>query len=169
MHFHFHSCVIDGLFDKEGNFYPVNFLSCEAIKAVEEQIRKKVVRFFFRKGLLNEEEASDMLSWNYSGFSLDAGVRIEAQDKAGLERLIRYCARPIFASSRLEKVGDRLKYVLAKANAKGEKILFLKPSELLDRLAKLIPPPLHHRHLYHGVSQAKDGYVRRQRAAYSWS
>ena len=31
------------------------------------------------------------------GFSVDAGVRIEAADRAGLERLLRYCARPPFA------------------------------------------------------------------------
>jgi hypothetical protein len=35
------------------------------------------------------------------GFSLDAVVRIEATDRKGLERLLRYCARPIFASERL--------------------------------------------------------------------
>ena len=32
------------------------------------------------------------------GFSLDAGVRIAATDRKGLERLLRYGARPIFAS-----------------------------------------------------------------------
>jgi hypothetical protein len=34
------------------------------------------------------------------GFSLDTVVRIEATDRRGLERLLRYCARPIFASER---------------------------------------------------------------------
>ena len=92
-----------------------------------------------------------MLSWKNSGFSLDASVRIEVQDRKGLERLIRYCARPIFASSRLESAGDRLKYILSKPNLKGEKVLLLKPFELLDRLARLIPPPRYHRHFYHGV------------------
>jgi len=34
----------------------------------------------------------------------------------------------------------------------GKKVLLLKPfDELLDRLAKLIPPPRYHRHFYHGV------------------
>jgi hypothetical protein len=36
-------------------------------------------------------------------------VRIEAEDRAGLERLLRYCARPPFALERLEALGeDRL-------------------------------------------------------------
>ena len=38
-----------------------------------------------------------MLAWDNSGFSLDASGRIAGQDRAGLERLLRYCARPRFA------------------------------------------------------------------------
>jgi hypothetical protein len=35
-----------------------------------------------------------MLSWQGSGgFSIDAAVRIQADDRAGVERLLRYCAR----------------------------------------------------------------------------
>jgi hypothetical protein len=37
-------------------------------------------------------------AWQGSGgFSVDASVRIEGEDRAGIERLIRYCARPPFA------------------------------------------------------------------------
>ncbi len=43
-----------------------------------------------------------MLTWDHGGgFSLDASVRIEATDRSGIERLIRYCARPPFALERL--------------------------------------------------------------------
>jgi hypothetical protein len=31
------------------------------------------------------------------GFSLDASLRIAGQDRAGLERRLRHCARPRFA------------------------------------------------------------------------
>jgi hypothetical protein len=34
-----------------------------------------------------------MLASENSGFSLDAAVRVAAHDRAGLERLLRYCAR----------------------------------------------------------------------------
>jgi len=47
---------------------------------------------------MNERAAS---SQHGGGFSVDAGVRIEATDRAGLERLLRYCARPPFAMDRL--------------------------------------------------------------------
>ena len=32
--------------------------------------------------------------------SVHAGVRVAAQDRAGRERLLRYCARPMFAGER---------------------------------------------------------------------
>ena len=51
---------------------------------------------------LDEADANGMLSWQGSGgFSVDASVRIEGDDRAGIERLIRYCARPPFALERL--------------------------------------------------------------------
>ena len=39
-----------------------------------------------------------------AGFSLDADVPIEASDRQGLERLVRYCARPAFALERLWQI-----------------------------------------------------------------
>ena len=45
-----------------------------------------------------------MEQWSHGGgFSLDATVRIEANDRRGLERLLRYCARPPFAAERIDK------------------------------------------------------------------
>ncbi len=48
-------------------------------------------------------------------------------------------------------VGNRLKYVLSKSNLRVEKVLLLKPVELLDRFTTLVPPPRYHWHFYHGV------------------
>ena len=92
-----------------------------------------------------------MLDWDNGGFSLNASVCIGTNDREGLERLIRYCARPVFSGERLDVVGEKLKYVLPKPTADGQTILLLKPTELLDKLAQLIPPPKRHRHHYHGV------------------
>jgi hypothetical protein len=61
-----------------------------------------VLRLLVRRGLLSPDDAKQMQSWhNGGGFSLNAEVRIEATDRQGLERLLRYCARPIFAGDRL--------------------------------------------------------------------
>ena len=150
LHFHFHCCIIDGVFDKAGNFYEAD-PSARDIQSVQEQVRRRVVKFFQRKGILNSDEASDMLGWDHGGFSLDANVRIDAQDRSGLERLIRYCARPVFSGERLEWAGESLRYILPRPAAGGQTAMLLKPSELLDKLAQLIPPPRRHRHHYHGV------------------
>jgi hypothetical protein len=94
-----------------------------------------------------------MASWQHGGgFSLDAAVRIEGHDRAGLERLLRYCARPPFALERLEQLAhDRLVYRFPKPQPDGRTQLRLTPLELIERLAALIPPPRLHRHRYHGV------------------
>ena len=76
-----------------------------------------------------------MLNWEHGGFSLDANVLIQHQDREGLERLIRYCARPIFSGERLEFIGEKLRYPLSKPLADVQTVLLLKPSELLDKLA----------------------------------
>jgi hypothetical protein len=60
-------------------------------------VRRHVLRWFSRQRLLYPDDARDMLAWANSGFSLDASVCIVGHDRAGLERLLRYCARPRFA------------------------------------------------------------------------
>ena len=42
-----------------------------------------------------------MLGYQRSGFSVDAGVCIEAHDRAAPKRLLLYCAHPAFACARL--------------------------------------------------------------------
>jgi hypothetical protein len=119
-----------------------------------------------------------MLTWQHSGFSVDASVRISPADRdvpayfQSLEHLLRYCARPAFALERLSVVpstGDRperVRYALPrhkrgdwvgagrarKSTRPGMSgVVDLSPFEFLDRLAALTPPPRKHRHRYHGV------------------
>ena len=135
-------------------FHPASALGDADVAAVERVVATRVLRLFERRGVLSSEATREMASWGHnSGFSVDASVRIEAKDCAGLERLARYCARPVFASERLSwaREGERLVYRLPKLRADGQNVLELTPFELLDRLAMLIPPPRRHRHRYHGV------------------
>jgi hypothetical protein len=102
-----------------------------------------------------------MLTWQGSGgFSVDASVRIEAEDRAGMERLVRHCARPPFALECLHALGStpalaspesRLLYRFPRPDVHGRTEVVLTPLELLEALAKSIPPPRVHRHRYHGV------------------
>ena len=59
---------------------------------------------------------ADRAQWEHGGgFSVDASVRIAAADRAGRERLLRYCARPLFALDRLREL-DREHLIYAPRN-----------------------------------------------------
>jgi hypothetical protein len=131
---------------------------------------------FRRRGILEPEQAQDLLGWvsRYKEFSsvnefhrrtpcqgrqgwglfnvtgcaregisevrcyleaLDASIQVEADDRLGLKKLLRYCARPIFSMERLAWVGEdcnRLVYRLPKPMPDGRSQLYLSPLELLD-------------------------------------
>jgi Putative transposase len=156
-HVHFHCCVIDGVFavgeDGQVHFAEADALTPEDLAAVQQQVRARVLRWFARAGTLDPADARDMAGWHHGGgFSLDAAVRIDGHDRAGLERLLRYCARPPFALERLEQLPDgQIVYRFPKPQPDGTTQVRLTPLELIERLAALIPPPRIHRHRYHGV------------------
>jgi hypothetical protein len=148
-HMHFHGCVFDGVFEADSasdgqvRFREAVELSPQAVAAVQAQVRRQVLRGFVRRAWLADEDREEMQRWAHGGgFSVDAAVRIEAWDRDGLERLLRYCARPPLALERLEATGtERLVYHLSKPGPDGRTDLTFTPLELIDRLAALIPPP----------------------------
>jgi hypothetical protein len=170
-HVHFHVCVVDGVFEEvvgEADaqssppgivFHPASAIDEAAVAQVQTDSRRRILRAFVGRGLLESCDAEDMLAYQHSGFSVDAGVLIEAHDRAALERLLRYCARPPFACERLRKEGAALVYRCAKqrsepsSDKRGAKAdeLHLTPLELIARIAALVPPPRTHRHRYFGV------------------
>ena len=108
---------------------------------VQNLVRHRVLRLFEAVGLLGPQAAEDMRRWRHGGgFSLDASVVVQGNDRAGLERLLRYCARPAFSLERLSwrVEGERLVYRIPKPRPDGRQHLELGVNELLDRLAALI-------------------------------
>jgi len=142
-------------------FHEASELEPRHWQELQRTVQKRVLRYFRRHDLLDESATADMLTWQGTGgFSIDASVRIEGHDRHGLERLVRYCARPPFALHRLHAMGGnetltapdaRLLYRLPGPTPDGRTVLLLSPLELLQRLAHLVPPPRVHRHRYHGV------------------
>ncbi len=105
---HYHCIVVDGVFDADAEggvvFHPASGLDATAIGEVQSAVRRRLLRAVERRGLPSPEEAQIMAAWEHGGgFSVDAGVRIEAHERAGLERLLRYC-RPAFALERLREI-----------------------------------------------------------------
>ena len=167
-HFHFHVVVLDGVFtgtvDGEVRFDEATHFSADDASALTPVLQRRILRLFQRRGLLEEHTVKDMLTWQGTGgFSLDASVRIHGADRAGRERLLRYCARPPFALDRLRierqsggRADDdagvrRVFYRPSRPTSDGRALLALSPLQFLEALSQLIPPPRVHRHRYHGV------------------
>jgi hypothetical protein len=87
-----------------------------------------------------------------AGFSLHAGIGIEADARAKLERLVRYMSRPAVAEERLALTerGD-IRLQLKTQYRDGTTQVILEPLDFLARLAALVPPPRTHQTRYHGV------------------
>jgi hypothetical protein len=159
--------VLDGVFTKtvdgEVRFDEATHFSADDASALTPVLQRRILRLFQRRGLLEPHTVDDMLTWQGTGgFSLDASVRIHGSDRAGRERLLRYCARPPFALDRLrierelagrsDEAGVRqVFYQPARPTRDGRTLLTLSPLEFLDALSRLIPAPRVHRHRYHGV------------------
>jgi hypothetical protein len=172
-HVHFHVCALDGVFEEIPGvgdtdaqssppgivFHPANAIDETAVALVQTDLRRRILRAFVGRGLIESCAAKDMLGYQHSGFSVHAGVLIEAHDRAALERLLRYCARPPFAMDRLRNEGNALVYRCVKqrsepgSDKRGAKVdeLHLTPLELIARITALVPPPRTHRHRYFDV------------------
>ncbi len=86
------------------------------------------------------------------GFSLHAGVAVDAGDRKRLERLCRYISRPPIARERLLELPDgRIAYRLRQPWRDGTTHVAFEPTELIEKLAVLVPWPRSNALRYHGV------------------
>ena len=87
-----------------------------------------------------------------SGVSLHAGTCCRAHERASLERLCRYIARPAVSNEHLS-VNDRAQvvYRLKHPFGDGTTHVVLDPIDFIARLAALVPRPRAHLTRYHGV------------------
>jgi len=79
-HTHYHCCIVYGLFERldDGQVQsrPARAPMPEDVTAITEQVRRRILRWFARSGLLDVDDARDMLAWDNRGFSFDASVRV---------------------------------------------------------------------------------------------
>jgi hypothetical protein len=156
-HVHFHVLVTDGVFsaDADGGavFHPALDLGREDFAAVQAKMRKRGLRWLLRHGHLDDLAVHTLDTPDHAGgWSVDASVTVPGWDRQGLERLVRYCARPPLSGERLGRLdADTLVYRLRKPTMDGRTELLLTPHQLLERLAQLVTPPRRHKHRYCGV------------------
>jgi len=86
-HFHYHVCVVDGLFEEVEadsvqnsahpesrlRFHEATALTQEILERLQHTIRKRVLRHFRRHGLLEPHDTEDMLGWDHGGGLLAFG------------------------------------------------------------------------------------------------
>jgi len=86
------------------------------------------------------------------GYNIQAATRVRANDRAGLERMARYLARPPIAADRLSQLADgRLELRLKRAWRDGTTAFVFTPHEIIERLIAIIPRPRAHLTRYFGV------------------
>ena len=101
-----------------------------------------------------EEEPRKAVA-QYAGFSLHAGVGVQAEQRDKLERLARYVSRPPVSVERLHLPAQgQVRYRLKTPYRDGTTHIVLEPVNFIARLAALVPPPRVHLTRFHGVLAA---------------
>jgi hypothetical protein len=143
---------VDPLYEEQPLLAALYGASVRGRIAVGPRAGQRVIRVGDRVDpeLVASGQASRCVS--IAGISLHADVCVPARDRARLERLCRYVARPPVASERLSRLPDgRLLYRLRRRWRDGTTHLVFEPLELLEKLAALVPPPRFHLVRYHGI------------------
>ncbi len=159
LHQHVHSVISEGVFFKEpGLFGPVlGFRPAsppmeEEIKALTEEIRRKVLHRFKKLGYLLPLDMDNMLAWPHSGFSLHAQVYVPPGDLEGLQRVLYYCGRPALSMQRVSYYANKNLVVYRTEPRGGESwSLSMEPLEFLRKWALLVPPPRKNLVRYYGA------------------
>ena len=92
-----------------------------------------------------------------NGFNLQAATYVSPHDRRRLEELVAYMTRPPLANDRLsvDQNGDLI-YRMKRRFADGTQAILLSPSELLEKLCAMVPPPRAHQQLYTGVFSSRS-------------
>ncbi len=156
LHVHVHAVVSDGAFAFEGGvlrFHPAPQPTVEELSELNRLIRRKVLLLLKRVGAVPEEAVAELLARPLGGFSLDGSVRVEAEDRAGLGRLVGYILRPAISVKRLSyrREGGVVRYFPKKGHGSFQDVVELEPAEFMARFARLIPPARVHLVRHHGA------------------
>jgi hypothetical protein len=98
---HCHELISDGAFSPEGEFLPHPSLDASAVCPL---FRRLLLLRLHQAERLSESFMQNLLSWVHPGFSVFAGLPVEAAEIAALESQARYITRPVLGMDALEKL-----------------------------------------------------------------
>jgi len=163
LHIHDHAVASDGAFAlEEGRlrFYPAPEPSAEELAELVERLRRRILNRMRSLAAVPESAVAEMLAWPHSGFSLNADVRVEADDRAALGRLLCYVLRPTLSLKKLTYDGARGVVHYRPGKEGLPQTLEWSPLEFMERFAAIIPPPRKHLVRYYGALGPRSGLRR---------
>ena len=87
---HYHCIVLEGGIDEAGSFHHIPIKDSAKLTEV---FRRRVIKLFVDRGLLDSRFALKILSWKHPGFSVDVSVSIPASSKKARVNLSQYIIR----------------------------------------------------------------------------
>ncbi len=146
---HAHALVSDGVFNRDGEFLP---LSAPDPAAVMEVFRRLFLQRLHRAERLSESFMHNLLSWVHPGFSVFAGLPVDAGALASLESQSRYITCPALAMDALEKLDDGALSLETPPDPRtGATRVVLDPLEWIHRITSHIPDPGSHGQRFYGA------------------
>jgi hypothetical protein len=142
-------CSGDELSEKEPLLSACYAASIKYYSAIGERAGRPLMRVLCEpvRGYESSREERSV-----AGFNLHASTAIGAEDRVGLEQLLRYMGRPPISESRLSQAADgRIILKFKKAWSDGTAAIIMQPQEFLERLTSLVPPPRKNQIRYHGI------------------
>jgi hypothetical protein len=124
------------------------------IEALCEVLRHRVIVWLVGKGKLSEELAGCLLSWEHSGFSLDASRRVAAGCRDRLEELLLYMSRHPFVAGGIhyDAVSSTVHYrAFRKHVGRDTDTISVDAVEFIAMLAQHIPHARRHQFRYYGA------------------
>lgn len=153
-HPHPHVCATEGGYLPDGSFVPLPRVRRRDTEALCEVLRRRVIGWLLRKGKLSEELAGSLLSWEHSGFSLDATRRVAAGSRDRLEDLLLYMSRHPFVAGGIhyDAVSGTVHYqAFRKHKGRGTDAISAEAVEFIAMLAQHIPHARKHQVRYYGA------------------
>ncbi|MBI3552173.1 MAG: transposase [Elusimicrobia bacterium] len=156
LHVHVHAVVSDGSFTLQDGvlkFHPAELLTVQELAELSRIIRRKILLRMRLLKAVPEEVLDELLARPLGGFSLDGSVRIEAEDRDGLARLVGYILRPAISVKRLTyKAAEGVVRYLPKKGHDGIlDVVEFSPADFMAKFARLIPPRRAHLVRFHGA------------------
>jgi hypothetical protein len=134
-----HALVSDGVFTLKGQFLHLPSLDASMVMKLFHRL---LLERLLQAERLSERLRDQLSSWLHPGFSVFAGLPVEASALESLESQARYITRPALAMDALEKRQDGTLAMQTPPDPRtGATLLALDPLEWIHRITAHLPDP----------------------------